>query len=346
LILTACTGGDSDGGDAVDSSIGAATAPGDDTGAADIGDSDAAASTPTTLPRDTEIALSIDPDTGELIELEVEGPGPTTFTEVVDFGIEAGLWDEVEGLTRVLGYAVGAVPAAQVPGADEVLTGELSGLLARANGLALSGEYTDEELADLKRWYELAVPSDEVLAMLVASAGGDVELSGDPTDDDITVSSDDGFVALANSAAGRQGLPRLLVGQVQAGCVPVDPDDFSEWAVIEGCYELFEDVVEGVTLRVLYPSWYADDPTLAKLPLLAREALVKSVSTYKSLGEIGDMSVVFSLVDTTSSGRSMAFGGDLAFWVRNEVTVVASCIVVGFLGSGLVAHRFARSEKV
>ena len=47
-----------------------------------------------------------------------------------------------------------------------------------------------------------------------------------------------------------------------------------------------------------------------------------------------------------SFGWFSTFGGDLAFWVRNEVTVVASCIVVGFLGSGLVAHRFARSEKV
>ena len=47
-----------------------------------------------------------------------------------------------------------------------------------------------------------------------------------------------------------------------------------------------------------------------------------------------------------SFGWFSTFKSDLALLLRNEMTVVASCIVVGFLGSGLVAHRVARSEKV
>jgi hypothetical protein len=47
-----------------------------------------------------------------------------------------------------------------------------------------------------------------------------------------------------------------------------------------------------------------------------------------------------------SFGWFSTFGGAIAFLVRNEVTVVVSCIVIGFLGAGLVAHRLTGLDKV
>ncbi len=330
LLFTACSGGgsDSDGGGTASvprPSDGASQSPDDDEKATGTADSPA-----TTLPRGTTTEFAVDPNTGELIEVEVEAPGPATFTEVVDAGIEAGLWDEVQGLTRVLGYAVGAISPERVPGADEVLTGELNDLLRRADALVLGGDHTDDELADLRRWYHLAVPSDDVISMLVNSATNPEASAGDQHGGDVPVASDHTSLLLASSAGSQQGLRALLVRQVQ-GCVAVDPDDFSGWAVIEGCYEMFEDVVEGVTLRVLYPAWYRDDPTLATYPLLAREALAKSVSTYSSLGELGDMTVVFSPVDTTESHGRGAVAGVDSQW--QTATIATGCPITVFPGA-------------
>ena len=339
VTLAACSGGGSAdvARDADDGVVASDEAPtpgsGSDTESDDNAEPSPTASTvpvPTTLPRPTEIDFRFDPDTGELVEVEVEVAGPATFDEVIDFGIEAGLWGEVEGLERVLGYAVGAVPAEQVPGVEEILSGELDELLRRANSLALSGDYTDDELAQLKHWYELAVPSDEVIAMLVTSAGGDLSLSSDNSDTEDAAPPNAADTILANTAADGQAIQTLGLAPVQAqeNCVPVDPDDFSGWAVIEGCYEIFEDVVNGVTLRVLYPAWYNDDPELAMLPLLTREALAQSVSTYSSLGKIGDMSVIFSLVDTAGSEGTLAVANHTAQW--KTATVAGACPITVF----------------
>ncbi len=296
LLFAACSGNDSDGASSNTSEANDATeAPeSEESGALDVQDSTTTGvSVPTTQARAVSVEFVLDPDTGELSEVEIEERGPSTLGEVVDEGIASGLWDELQGLTTVLGYAYGAVPAEQVPGVGDIATGELSDVLQRANALALNGDYRDDELAELKRWYELAVPSDEVIAMLSSSAAAQPEAAGPPEPTVIQTDAGNVVIQQANFST-----------QASANCVPLDPDDFSDWAVIEGCYKKFEDVVEGVTLQVLYPSWYNDDPTLVNLPLLAREALIKSISTYSILGTIGDMTVVFSLADTVgSSGR-------------------------------------------
>lgn len=336
LILSACSGADPE------STV--ATLNETAETVVDSVDNDSSATTstavvvPTTLPRGTRVEFSIDSDSGELIESEVEVPGPATYTDVVDLGIEAGLWDEAEGLTRVLGYAVGAVAVEQVPGAGEVLTGELNALLDRANSLALSGAYSDDELADLRRWYELAVPTDDVIAMLVGAASGDSAAGASGLEVDVAAGS---IAVLANNTAITPSFRNLSVSQAPGSCAPVDADDFSGWAVVEGCYEKLEDVVEGVTLQVLYPSWYLDDPTLANLPLLAREALAKSVSTYSSLGEIGDMTVVFSLVDTAESDGTLAVATVNSLW--GVATVAGACPITIFPAANTGEGKFQQT---
>jgi hypothetical protein len=291
-----------------------------------------AAPVPTTQPRVMVAEFSIDPETGDTLETEVEQRGPSTLDEVVDEGIASGLWDELQGLTTVLAYAYGAVPAEQVPGVGDILTGELSDVLARANALALSGDYSDDELSELRRWYELAVPSDEVIAMLSSSSVIQPEAAGPPEPTAIQTNSANLVVQQANIAT-----------QGSANCVPLDPEDFSDWAVIDGCYEKFEDVVEGVTLQVLYPSWYKDDPALENLPLLAREALSQSTSVYKPLGEIGDVTVVFSLVDTVGSEGTLAVANDTAQW--GTATPATGCPIsvfpISFTGAGSFQQTIA-----
>jgi hypothetical protein len=238
-----------------------------------------------------------DSDTGQPT-IGTEAPaGPQDFGEVVDRGIEAGLWNELDGLTRVLGFAVGGVALDQVPGAGQVVTGEIRELLLRSNQYALSGDYTDGELAELQKWYEVAVPPPEVSAA-IASTARSSSFAGT------------GFRSLA------------------AGCAPVDPAASSPWAVVEGCYKVYEDVVAGVTLRVYYPEWYESDPDLADGPLAAREALIRSIETYSEFAPVGDIDVVFSAVNTPEGSSVYAVATVDAQW--GNASIAGACPVTVF----------------
>ena len=350
LLVTACTGG---GESSVETTLdttnppeATSTVPGQESAPAGTPTTTSEGnSTPTTVPPGTRVAITIDPQTGEPVEAEVEISGPTTFGEVVDSGIDAGLWDEVSGLTQVLGYAVGAIPADQVPGVTEVYTREINDILERANALALSGDYSQDELADLQRWYEIAVPPTEAIELLADSASAPQALSPAYTGEEISTAQGN---ALAQRASGGVGTNAVRAGsfiQAQGNCAPVVADEFSSYAVIEGCYEMFEDSVEGITVRVLYPSWYNDDETLAPLPLLAREALAASVTTYKSLGELGDMTAIFSLVATAESGRTPAIATHHAQWATASIPPGCPITIfpTGFEGEGpfkqVIAHE-------
>lgn len=279
--------------------------PGEDRADTDTDDSPPAPVT--TLLGEPVETLQEDPETGELSVITEDPPGPNTFEDVVDRGVEAGLWDELEGLTRVLGFAVGGVPLDQVPGADQVITGEFRDLLFRANEYALSGDYTDDELADLRKWYEVAVPSSEVLEAL-ESAATPSPFAGT------------GFRSQA------------------AACAPVDAEDFSGRAVVEGCYKVYEDQAAGATLRVYYPEWFESEPDLADGPLAAREALVRSVETYAGFGApVGDISMVFSAVNTQEGSRVNAVATVDAQW--GTASIAGACPITTF------PHAVPRGEK-
>ena len=69
----------------------------------------------TASPRAEVVSFRIDPDTDELIEATETAPGPATWSEVVDAGVAAGLWDELEGVTRMLGTRSGRFHSTRCP---------------------------------------------------------------------------------------------------------------------------------------------------------------------------------------------------------------------------------------
>lgn len=228
--------------------------------------------------------MEIDPETGEPVEVE-EVVGPTTYDQLLEAGIDAGLWDELEGLELLLGHAVGAVPSDQVPGTDFLLAHEFTDLLVRAHAYSLSDEYTEQELEQVRRWYELAVPGPEAMTLL------------ETTSTNVNIDS-----------------LRSWSSAQTADCAPVDADDFSDWAVVEGCYLMWAESVQGVTVRVFYPAWYEDDPANAGLPLAAGQALVQSINTFGGFAPVGDIDAIFSLVDTAESDETLAVANDDATW--------------------------------
>jgi len=254
--------------------------------------------TPTPLP--TEVVFVFDPETGEPVETEVPIQGPQSLEALVDRGVQSGDWEEAEGLVRVLRGVLGLVAPGEVQGLEEVQTAELNTVLDRANSLARSGDYSEAELAELRRLYELLVPSRDIVDRLIETA----------------------------TPAGLRGLRRIQ----GADCVPVDAAGFSSWAVVEGCYKIYEDSVAGVTTRIIYPAWYDDDPAMSAAPLFAREALNASLQTYSLLATIGDVDLIFSLIDTLdimeADGATLAVASDHADW--GNATIGGACPVTVF----------------
>jgi len=283
VLLGACSGDDDASVAAPDTSVAPAdtdaepadAAPDDaadtDTDPNTDADADAAGPAdqppPTTLPRPTRTVIEVDADTGEPTEVEVADLGPLTYDEVVTFGVDAGIWDETEGLVRVFDYLMGALPAEQVPGVDEVIEGEVTELVLLARAAIDAGSGTDQQTATLQQRLSLFAPSREVLDQVAEQAGAVI--------------------------TGFRGHP----GQAGA-CAPVAPDDWDDDAWIEGCYQVVQETLPDATLRVFYPAWYADDGSLAGLPDVTVAALVKSVDTYRDLGRVGNIDVIFSATDT------------------------------------------------
>lgn len=297
MVMAACSGGDGSGSDVRSTDASATTGPAtvttepelDDAAGIDDADEDGddgeptteptttlpREAPPTTEPRPTRTLVDVDPDTGEVTEIEVSQPGPATFADVVDFGIEAGLWDELEGLTLVLDHVVGKLPAEYVPGADEVQAGDLTEVLVRAEEAIEQAAGDPALLARLERRYSFIVPSQETLDAMTQQEGAAVQ----------------GFAAGPASAAA---------------CEPVDPDEWDSDAWLEGCYAIVQEMLPDATLRVFYPSWYDDDGSLASLPGVTLAALVKSIDVYRELGRVGNIDVIFSATDTVSNANALA----------------------------------------
>lgn len=314
LVLAACGGGS--GTETVTEPGATTTVAGSPSTAEPDGGTPAAPTTtawgtpPTTTPRDPFVTVTFDPEAEEYVEVEAAEPGPATYEEVLDAGVDAGIWDEVEGLTRLLGFVYGEVPGEQVPGAAEVLTGEITGLLERAHELSLSGEHAEDDLAGLRRRYELAIPPADVMEQLIATA-------------------------LPQAAPAGRSFVRQAVG-----CAPVDPADFSGWAVIEGCYAVYEGQAGGATVRVFFPAWYGESD-LADLPVLAFEALVASANTYSAFAPVGDMDLIFSLVDTTDSDGTLGVASHDANW--GVATTGGPCPITVFPSSFGAADAFQQT---
>ncbi len=297
ISIAACSGGTDDARTVTTTSVGVD----DESVGSDVSADEAnsitttepdAATTPatmTTLPRATMTVVQIDPVTGEATEVEQTEPGPATLAEVVDFGIEAGLWDQLGGLERVLGHLAGVVDAGQVPGVEDVQTGEFSEVLDRANSLALSGDYSDDELARLRRLYEVFVPTTETLEAIATAER----------------SRPQGFAATRATAA-------------TPDCAPLDVDDADADAWVVGCYRMIQSDLGDALVRVFYPDWYDADGNLASVPPIILETLIHSTETFRSLGTVGNIDVIIAAVETETFS-SGATAGVTAQWQMETV---------------------------
>lgn len=262
-----------------------------------------------------EADLVIDDGTGLPAEIGEAPLPPMTYDEVVDRGVDAGIWTEADGLARAIGHAMGLVSDDAVPGAAGVVDGAITSLLARANELGASGTLTDVELDNLGFFFEAAMPSEDVRERLVETAVG--------------------------GRGGARGFAPhgIRSPAAPAGCAPVDPGDFSASAWIEGCFRADVYDVAGHTVRVIYPDWFDADETLAGWPLFAFEVVRQSYDTYESLGTIGALDILFAPTDTSSG----TFGVAVSDQQWQQATISGPCPIVIYPNSQATDLRFRQT---
>jgi hypothetical protein len=265
-----------------------------------------------------ETDLVIDDETGLPVEADEEPLPPMTYDEVVDRGVEAGIWTEADGLARAIGHAMGLVPDDAVPGAATVVDPAITALLDRANELGASGTLTDAESENLQFFFEAAMPPEATRDRLVETAVGGVGGSSEPQ----------GYAARGIRA------PRA-----PANCAPVDPGNFSGSAWVEGCFRTDVYDVAGQTVRIISPDWFDADETLAGWPLFAFEVVRQSYDTYQSLGTIGALDILFAPTDTSSGTYGIAVSDEQ--WQR--ATVAGPCPIVIFPNSQATDLRFRQT---
>ena len=187
---------------------------------------------------------------------------PLSLTELYQARLDAGDWTEGQGLVNLLGLYTGSATAQDVIGNHTVSDFELTGLLRLADQY-LAANPTGQVHDQLQKQVNLLVAPIAQLERFSRK----VSLSAASSH-------------LASPSLPSQ--PDAPFGD-QAECQSLWADGFiSTTPVI--CFEYGEQIVDGISVRLYYPSWWvADNPNRTRLaPLLQAAAL--AMQTYNAYG--------------------------------------------------------------
>jgi hypothetical protein len=325
-LLTACTGGDT--------GVGSSVAPASDEEPAatgtDVIETDASGSPPP--PEEFE---------------HVDRPIPADLDSAVDLAVESGNWSEPEAVALALAGALGLDDAPPGLSLDGVTTGELTGLVRRAEGLIDSDGISPADAEPLMDLLWHVRPTQAVLDRISeppqAIARSDIE-GGEESASASPPERRSSFQLVA----ARSQAPGDLCGTVASQ--GFDPASIGvDEAATDGprCYGVLEDLSTGHRLAVYYPVDWRADPTVQDLPGEALDALVTAANRYATipgLAPTGAVNLVFSLFDAPLLGGH-AFINASTGYIRPERTAPTSpCPVTIFpTGIGRSVPEFKRT---
>ena len=328
LAATACTSNDSD-----DS---AASSPPDTATAEtteELDSSDDAATDDDTTEASAE-PLGFDVDRFEIPVPVVEEDLPAFggSDELIDAGIDAGVWSEPEAVRAIVSIIMGELPPEAVPALDELPHPSIPALLDRAADLLAGNELADAERADLERLTEFFFDpsSDSTTADAETSAG-----SGEGGDD----SEPQGI---------RSGLVGSARAQAAASCPPASGLDGESKAGVE---DFFDVEVTGVAYcelsqgedSVLYPLISDDESTYLGAALQILDLIPFAREGYQGLAGT-EMPPVRFLISARSDPEGDSFGHVVSAKLPGRQCVGAIFATSGFFAEAAefrntVAHE-------
>lgn len=308
LLATACSSSDGDGTD----SSGAPDAtnpttqapdetpapvdPADESDAADAADAaEDAASDPTTTEAATEESttttteapveitnyeITVPPPAGAADAVDIAGQPvepvstPASGGEVVELGVEQGVWTREEGVAATLRWLLQDIPVDSIPALSQTRSPSFTDLIEIAEETVTSTDDGEaaEEIQDLLD--RIFPPLDVLEAVSVERDSTAGEASPEP-----------------------QGLmQRAPVAAPSADCIAVNEDAFDQLVAGTNCYAVKthdSDPVAGYRLRVFYPLEWNGTPKedVAQLTL---DAMVKTTTSIDPFADIGNASLIFS----------------------------------------------------
>lgn len=239
-------------------------------------------STPTSTATQTTVT---DTQTPEEEEATGELP-PISFVEVLEAGIEAGIWTEEEGLVRMMKYLIGEIAAEEIPGISRVEEPEGTGIVWMVNDYLDQPDHDPEIGVELERLLRIMFPPLEVLEEISRPQGAI------PTNQLVSTK-------LIPPKQDQDACEDLA----QAG---YDPDELENADEIEGnpfaqffsdCYVYVERMLDNLTFRVYYPArWEGDEEREARVQLTL-DALAQAANVYINLPglSVKDIYVAFGL---------------------------------------------------
>jgi len=195
----------------------------------------------------------------------------TGYASLLEQHLESGLWTESEGLITLLKLFSGEIKRSEIPDAQYLVTRGGTGIVRLAYEYLAREDADPEAAAEMDRLLAQLFPSQETLA--------EISRPAEPTR-----SSRSPHLGAPNPQASPGTCQRLASSGF-------DSRYFSE----ENCYIYQEVKVGSYFYRVYYPAWWQGEDQ-EQLVDAALEALEHSAETYKTLGDMKDINLLFSLL--------------------------------------------------
>ena len=199
---------------------------------------------------------------------------PVSYEEILQTGIETGLWTEEEGYLLILGYFTGEVSAEEIPGVEQVAVRTATGMIRQLHEFLQSQDISPEGRSELERLFRKISPPQEVLDLISEqrSASSSIKL------------------------AAIQQIPEI---QTRTDCIEIadlgyDEDTLDRAAV---CYYYREMQFSEHTFRIYYPFWWEGEGPYQDIVNNTFDAIMAAAGVYSGFQslEIKDINLVFAI---------------------------------------------------
>ena len=219
----------------------------------------------------------------------------TGYASLLEQHLESGLWTESEGLITLLKLFTGEIDRSEIPDAQYLVTRGGTGIVRLAYEYLAREDADPQAAAEMERLLAQLFPSEETLA--------EISQPAEPTR-----SSRSPHLGAPNPQASPGTCQRLASSGF-------DDQYFSE----ENCYIYKQVKVGSYFYRVYYPAWWQGEDKL-QLVDAALEALEHSAETYKTLGDMKDINLLFSLLPDPEDTP-----GDVSLGVQQPAGKFSAC---------------------
>ncbi|HSG25845.1 MAG TPA: hypothetical protein VLA32_06975 [Anaerolineales bacterium] len=210
---------------------------------------------------------------------------PVSYDEILQTGIDSGLWTEGEGLTILMKHVIGEEPQANIPGVAQVVEKSATGLVRHLQEYLESPDLAPQSRTELERLFRILIPPQDVLDAISE------QLS-------------------SASAPKRASIRPLPDTQTQEICLDLSGLGYdSDAELMASCYFYQERVFNNSNFRIYYPYWWEEDEAGQNLVNTTFDALADSANTFSTFSalRLGNVNLIFPIQNDGNTYGAQAY---------------------------------------